>query len=49
MTPAEKFNTSPDWAFHDMHTKSETTDEEVRTVLESRNPEDEEADLTNAM
>lgn len=49
MTPAEKFNTNPDWAFHDMHTKSKTTDKEVLTVLESRNPVDEEAELNLAM
>ena len=49
MTPAEKFNTNPDWAFHDMHTKSETTDEEVQAILESRSPVDEEAELNQIM
>ncbi len=48
-TPAEKFDTNPDWAFRDVHTKPKTTDEKVFDMLESRNAVDEEAILNGAM
>lgn len=47
--PSTKFNTDPDWAYHDAHSKSDVTDEQLQTLVESRVVEDEERDLHNVM
>jgi len=48
-TLTEKFNTSADWMFHDVHNRATTTDEQVKTVVASLVMEDEEADLKQIM
>lgn len=48
-TPTVKFNTDADWQYHDQHTKTLLTDEELKSMVESRVPDDEESDLQNIM
>lgn len=48
-TPTVKFNTDADWQYHDQQTKTLLTDEELKSMVESRVPYDEEAELQNVM
>ena len=49
ITPTVKFNTDADWQYHDQHTKAPLTDEELKSMVDSRVPDDEESQLQSVM
>ena len=49
ITPTMKFNTDADWQYHDQHTKAPLTDEELKSMVASRVPDDEESELQKVM